>query len=56
MQAQKILYPTDFSEAGREALALATTLAKETGATLIVGGGLWLFRSQKPAVVPETPE
>lgn len=36
MQAQKILYPTDFSEAGREALALATTLAKETGATLIV--------------------
>ena len=34
----------------------APDAAMLTGATLIVGGGLWLFRSQKPAVVPETPE
>jgi len=26
------------------------------GAALIVAGGLWLWRSQKPAVVPDTPE
>jgi nucleotide-binding universal stress UspA family protein len=36
MKAQKILYPTDFSEAGRPALAMATSLARDTGATLIV--------------------
>lgn len=36
MKAQKILYPTDFSEAGRQALAMATSLARDSGATLIV--------------------
>jgi nucleotide-binding universal stress UspA family protein len=36
MKANKILYPTDFSEAGRHALAMATSLARDSGATLIV--------------------
>lgn len=31
-------------------------LAMIGGAALIIGGGLWLWRSQKPAVVPETPD
>lgn len=36
MKAQKILFPTDFSEAGRQALTMATSLARDSGATLIV--------------------
>src|SRR5262245_18086574 len=36
MKAEKILYPTDFSEAGQHALALATSLARDSGATLII--------------------
>ena len=31
-------------------------LAMIGGAALIIGGGLWLWRSQRPAVVPETPD
>ena len=36
MNAQKILYPTDLSQAGRQALAMATSLARDSGATLII--------------------
>jgi universal stress protein A len=32
----KILYPTDFSTSGRTALEMATSLAKERGATLLI--------------------
>lgn len=35
MQAKKILFPTDFSHTGDAALALATSLARDTGATLV---------------------
>ena len=31
-------------------------LAMLGGAALIIAGGLWLWRSQKPAVVAETPD
>ena len=31
-------------------------LAMLAGAALIIAGGLWLWRSQKPAAVPETPD
>jgi len=34
----------------------APDLAMLGGAALIIAGGLWLWRSQKPAVVPETPD
>lgn len=36
MQAKKILFPTDFSHASDGALAHAATLARETGARLII--------------------
>jgi nucleotide-binding universal stress UspA family protein len=36
MDAKKILFPTDFSTASDAGLPLATTLAKEMGATLVV--------------------
>ena len=36
MKADKILYATDLSEAGQHALALATSLARDSGATLVV--------------------
>ncbi len=36
MQLQRILFPTDFSESGGEALLYATALARDTGAKLIV--------------------
>ena len=36
MFAKKILFPTDFSHTGDAALALATALARDTGATLII--------------------
>jgi universal stress protein A len=36
MQAEKILFPTDFSRTGDAALHLATVLAKESGATLLI--------------------
>ncbi|HYI63327.1 MAG TPA: DMT family transporter [Allosphingosinicella sp.] len=34
----------------------APDLAMLAGAGLIIAGGLWLWRSQKPAMVPETPD
>lgn len=36
MQAKKILFPTDFSTASDAALTHATTLARESGATLLI--------------------
>jgi len=36
MHAKKILFPTDFSPASQEALRWATSLARDTGATLII--------------------
>lgn len=36
MLAKKILFPTDFSHTGDAALAMATALARDTGATLII--------------------
>jgi universal stress protein A len=36
MQARKILFPTDFSEISAEALEMASTLAHDTGATLLM--------------------
>ncbi len=36
MKLQKILFPTDFSHCGDEALELATTLARDTGARLLI--------------------
>jgi universal stress protein A len=36
MQLQKILFPTDFSSCGDEALELATAIARDTGAKLLI--------------------
>jgi universal stress protein A len=36
MQVEKILFPTDFSRTGDAAMHLATVLAKESGATLLI--------------------
>jgi nucleotide-binding universal stress UspA family protein len=36
MKANKILFPTDFSEASQHALPWATSLARDTGATLVI--------------------
>lgn len=36
MNARKILYPTDFSSAGHTALEMATSLARDRGATLLI--------------------
>lgn len=36
MKASKIVFPTDFSHTGDSALALASLLARETGATLLI--------------------
>ena len=36
MKARKILFPSDFSHAGDAALALATTLARDMGAKLLL--------------------
>jgi nucleotide-binding universal stress UspA family protein len=36
MKAEKILYATDLSDAGQHALALATSLARDSGATLVI--------------------
>ncbi len=58
MNAKKILFPTDFSTASDAGLPLATTLAKEMGATLIVlhveepanayGGGEFYYGLPEP--------
>ncbi len=36
MQMQKILFPTDFSHTGDAALEMATALARDAGATLVI--------------------
>lgn len=36
MNAQKILFPTDFSDASHAALKYATVLARDSGATLLI--------------------
>jgi nucleotide-binding universal stress UspA family protein len=36
MNAKKILFPTDFAHSGERALELATALARESGATLLI--------------------
>jgi universal stress protein A len=36
MNVKKILFPTDFSHAGDAALSLATSLARDSGATLLI--------------------
>ena len=36
MKAKKILFPTDFSEYSEAALRHATSLARSTGATLLI--------------------
>jgi nucleotide-binding universal stress UspA family protein len=36
MNAKKILFPTDFSRSGEHALDLATALARDSGATLLI--------------------
>jgi nucleotide-binding universal stress UspA family protein len=59
MQAKKILFPTDFSHTGDAALALATVLARDTGAKLLIvhveeppvayGGGELYYGIPNPA-------
>ena len=59
MKASKILFPTDFSHTGDAALALATSLARDTGATLLIvhveepptayGGGELYYGVPEPA-------
>ncbi len=36
MKANKILFPSDFSHAGDAALEMATALARDAGATLVI--------------------
>lgn len=36
MNANKVIFPTDFSHTGDEALALATSLARDSNATLLI--------------------
>jgi nucleotide-binding universal stress UspA family protein len=59
MQAKKIIFPTDFSHCGDAALAHATSLARDTGATLLIvhveeppvayGGGEMYYGVPEPA-------
>ena len=59
MQMRKILFPTDFSHTSDAAMAMATSLARDTGATLIVvhveepplayGGGEMYYGIPEPA-------
>lgn len=59
MQAKKILFPTDFSHCGDAALAHATSLARDSGATLLIvhveeppvayGGGEMYYGIPEPA-------
>lgn len=58
MNAAKILYPTDFSTTGRTALEMATSLARDRGATLVIihveeppmayGGGELYYGVEEP--------
>lgn len=60
MDVKKILFPTDFSHTGDAALAMATALARDSGATLLIvhvqeppmayGGGELYYGVQNPAV------
>ncbi len=59
MTERKILFPTDFSHTGDAALELATSLAREKGATLVIvhveeppaayGGGEMYYGMPEPA-------
>lgn len=59
MTTRKILFPTDFSHTGDAALELATALARERGATLVIvhveeppaayGGGEMYYGMPEPA-------
>lgn len=59
MNAKKILFPTDFSPSSDEALKLATSLARDMGATLLIvhveelplatGGAEYLYSVPEPA-------
>lgn len=59
MTERKILFPTDFSHTGDAALELATSLARERGATLVIvhveeppaayGGGEMYYGMPEPA-------
>ncbi len=59
MKAKKILFPTDFSHTGDAALEMATALARDTGATLLIvhteepttayGGGEFYYGMPEPA-------
>jgi nucleotide-binding universal stress UspA family protein len=59
MNFRKILFPTDFSHTGDAALAFATSLARDTGATLLIvhveeppaayGGGELYYGLPEPA-------
>jgi nucleotide-binding universal stress UspA family protein len=59
MKAKKILFPTDFSHTGDAALELATALARDSGATLLIvhaeeppmayGGGELYYGLPNPA-------
>ncbi len=59
MQAKKIIFPTDFSHCGDAALKMATSLARDTGATLLIvhveeppiayGGGEMYYGVPEPA-------
>ncbi|MBC8353187.1 MAG: universal stress protein [Planctomycetes bacterium] len=59
MKATKILFPTDFSHTGDAAMQLATVLARDTGATLLIvhaeepptayGGGELYYGMPEPA-------
>jgi nucleotide-binding universal stress UspA family protein len=59
MKANKILFPTDFSHTGDAALELATALARDSGATLLIvhteeppmayGGGELYYGLPNPA-------
>jgi len=58
MNAPKILYPTDFSTTGKTALEMATSLARDRGATLVImhveeppvayGGGEFYYGIDEP--------
>jgi nucleotide-binding universal stress UspA family protein len=58
MNAKRILFATDLSDAGRHALELATALARDSGATLIIahveeppmayGGGEFYYGVEEP--------
>jgi universal stress protein A len=60
MNMQKILFPTDFSHTGDAALALATSLARDSGAKLLIvhveespmayGGGEMYYGTVEPTL------